>query len=81
MTFWRYAEIWLNPDRLRTVQSRINFSVTLNWIHHIGTKKFRLAVAGAVTAMRKRLARGAVSHAKRASPPRGATLDAAATSH
>ena len=36
--FWGYAEIWLNAHRLRTVQSRINLRVTLNRVHHVGTR-------------------------------------------
>jgi hypothetical protein len=38
--FWRYAEICLNRDRLRTVQSRINLGVTLNEIHHVRARSF-----------------------------------------
>jgi hypothetical protein len=44
--FWRYAELWLNPYCLRTVQNRINLNVTLNLIHHVGETSARPNGAG-----------------------------------
>jgi hypothetical protein len=79
--FWRYAEIWLNPYCLRSVQSRINLNVTLNGIHHVGMRNgaplwrrghSRAPDVGAV---------GRIGTWMRAAKPRGPALDAAATSH